>query len=101
MEVSPRVGGMEYVGGTVKDRSKYVVGMGKCVVLCVELCSCMLRVCWGVAKMRRRRDLGENRSSFSCLINCTRTRFAAIVAVHVSSSLNSVYDPSFVVIPSR
>ena len=31
---------------TAKDRGKYVVSMGKCVVLCVEvreLCSCMLK----------------------------------------------------------
>ena len=67
---------------TAKDRGKYVVGMGKCVVLCVELCSCMLKGLLGVAKMRRGSRKWENWSSFSCLINYTRTRFAAIVTVH-------------------
>jgi hypothetical protein len=39
---------MGYVGDTVKDRGKYVVGMGNCVEVCVELYSCMFRVwgCW-------------------------------------------------------
>ena len=33
LEVSPSSGGMGYVEDTVKDRGKYVVGMGECVVV--------------------------------------------------------------------
>ena len=39
---------------TVKDSGKYVVGMGKCVEVCVVLCRCMLRVWEVLEKMDRK-----------------------------------------------
>ena len=58
--VSPRVGDMGYVEDTVKGRGKYVVGMGVCVVLCVELCSCMLKGLLGRCKQGEKIKLTQN-----------------------------------------